>query len=54
MTEVMTVEAIRGMGMNTMPVTEVAQVADPEAVSRFQDAMEADPVPSVSVSILTR
>ena len=45
MTEVMTVEAIRGMGMNTMPVTEVAQVADPEAVSRFHDAMEADPVP---------
>ena len=45
MTEMISVEAIRGMGMNTMPVAEVGQVADPEAVSRFQDAMEAEPVP---------
>ena len=45
MTEVMAVEAIRGMGMNTMQMDDVAQVANPEAVERFQDAMEADPIP---------
>ena len=45
MMETIAVEAIRGMGMNTMPVTEVAQAADPDAVARFQDVMAADPVP---------
>ena len=45
MMETIAVEAIRGMGVNTMPVAEVGQVADPEAVTRFQEAMQADPVP---------
>ena len=45
MTETMAVEAIRGMGMNTMPVAEVRPVADPEAVARFDAAMQADPIP---------
>ena len=43
--ETMTVEAIRGMGMNAMPMQEVGPIADPEAVDRFQDAMETDPIP---------
>ena len=46
MMETMTVEAIRGLSAGaTLPTAQVAQVADPEAVSRFQDAMAADPVP---------
>lgn len=46
MTETMAVEAIRGLSAGaTLPAEQVAQVADPEAVSRFQDAMEADPIP---------
>ena len=46
MMETMTVEAIRGLSAGAaLPTAQVAQVADPEAVSRFQDAMAADPVP---------
>ena len=30
---------------NAFPTTEVTQVADPEAVARFQGAMQADPIP---------
>lgn len=46
MTETMAVEAIRGMSAGmTLPTEQVTPVADPEAVSRFQDVMQADPVP---------
>ena len=46
MTETMAVEAIRGLSAGAaLPAEQVTQVADPEAVSRFQDVMAADPVP---------
>ena len=46
MTETMAVEAIRGLSAGAaFPAEPAIQVADPEAVSRFQDVMAADPVP---------
>ena len=42
----MAVEAIRGVSAGaTLPTEQVTQVADPDAVARFQDVMAADPVP---------
>lgn len=53
MTESMVVEAIRASGgaqaAQTAAMPQAAsQVADPSSVSRFNEAMEADPVPFVS------
>lgn len=45
MTEAITVEAVRGMGLNAILTEQVPQVASPDAVARFQDAMETTPVP---------
>ena len=57
MTEQMIVEAVRAAGGGTSPVAAAgategpqapAAVADPSAVTRFQEAMAADPVPFAS------
>ena len=46
MVETIAVEAIRGMSAGAaLPTEQVTQVADPEAVTRFQDAMQTDQVP---------
>ena len=42
----MAVEAIKGLSAGAaLPTDRVPQVADPDAVAKFQDAMAADPVP---------
>lgn len=46
MTEEMIIEAVRGARLNGIePIEKMPQVADPGAVSRFQAAMEPDPIP---------
>ena len=46
MTEAMIIEAVKGAKLNGVePIEKMPEVADPGAVSRFQAAMEPDPIP---------